>query len=378
MKTTLWIVGGVVLLFAAGWALSGPLNNLFSGSSESVPQSSQTSAESQTKPSENPSSTDVQSSVPIQSVPPESSPSQPEKPDEIKAICPGDEVLHNDDALSDFCEKAAENGVNTIIIDVKNTAGYILYSQIGYDYAAGAAHDVYASVAEKGAKNAAFALRDNLNNVVNIIKQYNLTAVARINCFCDSYGGNALTGAKATLSGGTTWLDNSKENGGKSWLNPYSDAAQAYNKAILDDCVTFGFDAVILDFVQFPVGFSTDRIDYGAPGEAATKKECLEDFIESMTNTTVPVYLTVRNTSPEGSAEFGGSPFDYRSGLGIAGYVVIVNAPEKARTQTPEQPTGEIPQASCPTQLAVITALLSREYDTARFAQLEQFAQLAY
>ncbi len=51
---------------------------------------------------------------------------------------------------------------------------------------------------------------------------------------------------------GVLWLDNSAENGGRSWLNPCSDTARKYVLDIVCDAVNFGADAVVLEGLRFP------------------------------------------------------------------------------------------------------------------------------
>ena len=45
---------------------------------------------------------------------------------------------------------------------------------------------------------------------------------------------------------------NKQENGGKSWLNPYSEVAQMYIADLSLECVRAGCSAIMLDGGQFP------------------------------------------------------------------------------------------------------------------------------
>ena len=58
------------------------------------------------------------------------------------------------------------------------------------------------------------------------------------------------------------WLDAAAENGGKPWLNPYSDLAFQYLDGLLGEVEDLGFEQILLSGVQFPNGASSS-CNYG-------------------------------------------------------------------------------------------------------------------
>ena len=66
-----------------------------------------------------------------------------------------------------------------------------------------------------------------------------------------------------------TWLDTSKELGGKAWLNPNSPVAQQYITDLIGEVKGLGFDTVLLQNLQFPEGSGLNLASYGAMGAGA-------------------------------------------------------------------------------------------------------------
>jgi len=273
-------------------------------------------------------------------------------------------------------------GADTVIIDVKTADSYIIYTDVGYSKTIGASASEYAAIATTGGIDPLYTARKDLYTVVSTIKASGLQAVARINCFMDCNAGRILKGAKTVTADGSTWIDDSVANGGHSWLNPYSEAARTYNLTIVSDCAAAGFDAVIADFVQFPVGYSLGLIDYGPESLTMTRTQILTQFMQDMVDSTnIPVYLTVRNLTVEGGLEFGGSPFDYPT-TGLAGYVAVLNAPTMPRktvaaTVTADMASADAAEATAvfPADKTIVIAVIAPQNDTTALIGFEQYAQ---
>ena len=371
-----WLTVLVVLLvlgalFAAGWFFSDEVLDFLNGTAQagsSVSSSASVQSAAPSSPS-SPSSPSFAASQ-VSQADPVSQPAQPTQPSQpsevavfdpssVNAVTPYGQDIYTDEGLENFCINAAQNGADTVIIDVKDNYGYLLYTNVGYNYDTDTENGSYYRLAQKGA-NPDVDTRAQLSGVVKIIKDNGLFAVARINCFMDNVGGTVVKKSFVTFTDGTVWLDNSKALGGLRWLNPYSDSARQYNITVAQDCAYFGFDAVLLDFVQFPVGVGLYKADYGEEAKTVSRAKVLTEFVQSVINSCdIPVMLTVRNLTAAGSEEFGGSAFNYAL-TDLAGYVAIVNAPEVPRS---EQPTATLPDEAVMAQLAaengiVITAIL--------------------
>jgi len=300
----------------------------------------------------------------------------------IKAVSPQGAALYDDSLLSQFCLDAKAAGADTIVIDVKTADSYVIYTDVGFSKTIGASTPEYAAIATTGGIDPLYTARKNLYSVVSTIKANGLQAVARINCFMDCNAGRILKGAKTMTADGSTWIDDSVANGGHSWLNPYSEAARTYNLTIVSDCAAAGFDAVIADFVQFPVGYSLGLIDYGPESLTITRAQILTQFMQDMVDgANIPVYLTVRNLTAEGALEFGGSPFDYPI-TGLSGYVAVLNSPTMPRKTAASGLTADIAAADAaeaaavfPADQTVVIAVIAPQNDTTALTGFEQYAQ---
>ncbi len=373
--TVLWVIVGIVVLFGLGWLLSAALPGMLNGNSSMSTLSA--SSVSSTAASD---ITSQSSSLPNSET---SIPSQPSGPiSNIKAVSPQGAALYDDGALAQFCMDAKAAGADTVIIDVKTADSYVIYTDVGYSKTVGASAPEYAAIATTGGIDPLYTARKDLNSIVTTIKAAGLQAVARINCFMDCNAGRILKGAKTVTADGSTWVDDSPSKGGKSWLNPYSEAAGIYNLTIASDCAAAGFDAIIADFVQFPVGFSLGLINYGPDAATITRAQILTQFMQSMVdNAGIPVYLTVRNLTAEGSIEFGGSPFNYQI-TGLTGYVAVLNAPAAPRKTAAVAMTADTAAAAAltvktafPTDKNILFAVVAPQNDNTALTGFEQYAQ---
>ena len=78
---------------------------------------------------------------------------------------------------------------------------------------------------------------------------------------------------------GILWLDDSVDNGGKPWLNPYSDTAQKYVLDIVYDAIDSEVDAIILDGMRFPEKLESMEYAYfGVGTEEVSQKNVLAEF----------------------------------------------------------------------------------------------------
>jgi len=296
----------------------------------------------------------------------------------MKAVSPQGTALYDDTALTQFCANAKAAGADTVILDVKTADSYVIYTDVGFSKTIGASQAEYAAIATSGGIDPLYTARKDLYSAASAVKAAGLKAVARINCFMDCNAGRILKGAKTVTAGGTTWVDDSPAKGGKSWLNPYSEAARTYNLTIVSDCAAAGFDAVIADFVQFPVGFSLNLINYGPDALTVTRTQILTRFMQDMVdNAGIPVFLTVRSLTAEGSIEFGGSPFNYEI-PGLAGYVAVLNAPEMPRKTAAAVMTADTAAAAAavlPVDKEIVIAAVAPQNDTSALSGFEKYAQ---
>ncbi len=153
------------------------------------------------------------------------------------------DTLLSDTKRSAFLSDAAEKEYKTVIIDVKNTDGKVLYqSELALPKQSGAivpnAYDLKAVVSE--------------------IQQAGFTVTARMSALQDPI--SAHTDYKTSYryaDTNYTWLDNSASLGGKAWLNPYLTATQEYMTGLVKELTDAGCDAVLVRKMRFPTAYTS-------------------------------------------------------------------------------------------------------------------------
>lgn len=337
-KTILAFVLIAALLIGTGWLAAGPMMEWLTQSASSGATASESSA----------ASSEVGTSSAAVSGESSSSPGTVATADWLKgnvAVLPI-EQLKNPQGIAEFLGNL--NAPSALIVDVKAAGGMLSYATAypGADIA----------------KTADFSAGQMAANV-KTIQAAGVRLIARIHCFDDALAVKFVADAKVTLTGnpGYTWLDDSQENGGKGWLNAYSTAAQDYLIAIIKEVAAAGFDGILLDSVQLPVGYGLKRADYGANAIAMTAQQALTGFINkavaAVPETPVLLNTTARAVFDNELTPYGGvSPMDYAV-IGLAGYTVTLNAPSMPRKQTPIVLT-EAQKAAYATAMAALTTKL--------------------
>ncbi len=248
----LLILASAGILFFLGWSLYQPVYDLLTGSMEVKSSSS-----SQPEPSS-------QGTAPDSS---ESSSSQPEevtKPQGIKAAWLPVETARDPQKLTQFISQMKAAGLNSAVIQVKNSDGEVLYASSDETVLAG---------------KAVVSNPLDLKEIFTTLEENEITPMVQIHAFEDHTATKAMKDAAVRYKPDPNyiWIDNDSSKGGKSWLNPNSQQAQEYILAIQRETVAMGAKGVFLDSVQFPQGVGLNLCEYGTMG---TKQEVLTQFME--------------------------------------------------------------------------------------------------
>ncbi len=167
------------------------------------------------------------------------------------------------------------NGGGAVIIDFKDSKGYLSYDS---------------TLEEMQTVNADENHFDTVSECISLCKKEGIKVIARIFCFKDPLAAGAFKGEYAINymgNVGMLWLDNSRENGGKPWLNPFSENAQKYLLGIIREVCALNVDAVLLDTVQYPpVSLSKASFSGEDTAGAPSRNEALLNFIDKAVNAT--------------------------------------------------------------------------------------------
>lgn len=166
-------------------------------------------------------------------------------------------ALSGGDALTQAIATMKSAGLNTAIVNLKGEDGVV-------NYASKISEVQGTSIVASGAPDGAAAAQT--------LTQSGITPAAKISCFKDPVGADAMRDAavKYSLNHSMTWLDPTNR-----WLNPYSDKAQQYIIDLATEAVSLGYKQIYLDNLEFPTGDS--KAYYG--DNLPSKEDCLKAFV---------------------------------------------------------------------------------------------------
>ena len=239
----------------------GPISDYLSGRLEPAPTSTPTTPVSDTGSQEDTS--EVSSEV------------EPEATAATHSVYLPASAVQNSNELNTLISQLQALDINNVVLELKDEEGIVYY-------------DSQVEVAQN-----AGVISSNPVDLASVIQQFHasgITVTAKLHAFQDDpaakyLGGlSASTDAVVRYKGDTSyvWVDAAVNNGGKRWLNPYSDAAQKYITDLSNELVSMGCTNILLDSVQFPSGEALDMTDYGSKQDTMTKQEVLQGFISNL------------------------------------------------------------------------------------------------
>ena len=221
-------------------------------------------------------------------------------------------VLSDTKALADIAKSIQADGFNSVVIELKDRSGKLLY-----------ASETEAAKQAKAATADAITLKA-LTDAFAALKKAGLSPVPLLYAFEDATAPVTLPKAMVTLVGNPAgrWYDADPNNGGRPWLNPYADAAQAYITALAEELETAGAAAIMLDGVYFPTQIL--HADFKSGGDASLSEgEVLEGFMLRMdTVCEAPILLRCDANAALGN-NLGGY---HKNPLSLGAQMVVVDA----------------------------------------------------
>lgn len=267
LKTALFILVLAALIFV-GYSVAQSISRLNdpnykpeSSSSESVSLPSEDNGLS----GENP---DGSASEPAD---PSSEPEPQNTASDIRSILLPFDSMTSLDAAEAFLQTVDKTLYNSVTVELKNEAGRIFYpSQVELAQTCGALSET--QIDQKA--------------LAALIEQYGFTPVARIYALQDDYASHASysTSYLYENQSSVTWLDNSADAGGKSWLNPYMENAADYLNAIVTEIAESGYKAIVVNGIQYPNTANQRGMGLGPNADSMTTQEALEQIYTGMSN----------------------------------------------------------------------------------------------
>lgn len=299
------ILGALVFV---GYSVASPLIKFFggNGSTSSVSEPAWTPPES--VPDTSGTADTSTNSGTDTSKPDNTTSSDESKPAEVTsayAVLAPDTAIQSEDALNKFLATANDSGYNTVVFNLKNTTGELLY------------------------KSTLAAVKDNTDvnkgkltaaQIVKACKAADITPTAAITTLYDRKTPYLFDSAGYVITDGNwSWLDAAADNGGKPWTTPYSADAVNYYADICGELAKAGFVDIELENTIFP---NFQSYDYSLLSKdlqnanrseklAALAEACSKKAIESKATATVEIkadaLLTMSVTAYDGTAEIWSS-----------------------------------------------------------------------
>ena len=172
-------------------------------------------------------------------------------------------ALSDEAAVRAEARSLAEQGITYALIPFKDTSGYIYYASA----VPAASRSVAATVVDPALIASAF-------------KEEGLVPVAEVAAFQDpvaSYTDRSMA-IQYAGEGAYLWLDAANAAaGGKAWLNPYADTANAFIGDLIEELYGCGFEQVCLSAVQFPPIASSSQ-SFGETGGRSRDAQLAADI----------------------------------------------------------------------------------------------------
>jgi len=162
-------------------------------------------------------------------------------------------------------DKLADHGMNAIVLDTKDTDGWLTYRST-----------VPLAVETKATNNA--SIRD-LGRTIRFAHARGIRVIMRISCFHDEW----IQPKKTELSVRGKW-------GGPypiGWLDPSSEGAHQYVILLAKEAMDAGADEIQLDYVRYPV-IGTKNADFHLKERNLTRVGVIRDFVREVHAVTEP------------------------------------------------------------------------------------------
>lgn len=173
-------------------------------------------------------------------------------------------ALTSQEAIDALVQNLASQGVRYAVVTLKDNKGNIYYNSALEAAAAGISSSAFDAQA-----------------LAKALQSENIVPVAAICVFKDPIAASANRSMAVMYQNSEyLWLDAALNAGGKPWLNPYSEEAQAFITGLMQEARQMGYEQIWLSGVQFPTKSGRDKASYGDTA-GVSEAERLKQLIEA-------------------------------------------------------------------------------------------------
>ena len=179
-------------------------------------------------------------------------------PDYVRGIYLTAYSAGNETFRKSTIEKMKNGRINTVVIDIKDYSGYILYDS---------------QLEELQEINASRARMSDVRQIIDEFHEADIYVIARQTVFQDPVLAYARPDLAIKTTSGNTWHDKN----GLAWMNPSKKEVWEYNLAIAKEATELGFDEINFDYMRYPSDGNMSIVDYQIPREE-TKASMMKKF----------------------------------------------------------------------------------------------------
>ncbi len=167
---------------------------------------------------------------------------------------------NNSNRMKKVVELIDNTDINTVVIDVKNEYGSLVYK-------------TSLDVANINGAHKARTNRD-IHKLMNLLKSKNIYTVARIVTFKDEIQASSNPEYAIKKSDGSIW----RNHDNMAWVDPYDKRSHDYTLSIAEEAAKVGFDEINFDYIRFP---AKDGLLFSKENTQENRLKAIEDFLYS-------------------------------------------------------------------------------------------------
>ncbi|RJQ34165.1 hypothetical protein C4566_02485 [Candidatus Parcubacteria bacterium] len=196
------------------------------------------------------------------------------KPESVRGLYLTASSANNDEYRKNIIAAMKDSRINSVVIDIKDYSGYILYDS---------------QVPEVQKIKAAKVVMKDLKKIIADFHQANIYTIARQTVFQDPVLAPARPDTAMKTLAGNIWYDNK----GLAWVDPKNKDVWSYNLAIAQEAVDIGFDEINFDYMRYPSDGNMANMRYGLP-ENKSKADVMKDFYKFLSdNLSDQTYISI-------------------------------------------------------------------------------------
>lgn len=180
------------------------------------------------------------------------------KPEYVRGIYLTAYSASRDDWRSRLIQRIKKGKINSVVIDIKDYTGYILYNS---------------SLEDLQKLGTVKPIISDIKKVLDEFREAGIYTIARQTVFQDPVLAKARPDLAVKTTSGGTWYN----YGGLAWMDPAKQEVWDYNIAIAKEAAHLGFDEINFDYIRYPSDGNLKSMELDLK-EGETKAGKMEEF----------------------------------------------------------------------------------------------------